>query len=55
MIKKISSNYNNFWKKIYKQEKIKEIIKDFQTYQVLCVLHDSLFGVNLLNKKLEEY
>lgn len=54
MIKKISSNYKKFWEKIQKKEKIKEIIKSFQDYQVLCVLHDGIFGVDILNKKLEE-
>jgi len=55
MIKNISLNYKHFWNKIQKKEKIQKIIKAFQTYQVLCVLHDGLFGVNFLNKKLEEH
>ncbi|WP_284443117.1 exodeoxyribonuclease V subunit alpha [Buchnera aphidicola] len=54
MIENITSNYKNFWDKIYKKATIKEIIESFQDYQVLCVLHDGLFGVNFLNKKLEE-
>ncbi|QCI17839.1 exodeoxyribonuclease V subunit alpha [Buchnera aphidicola (Acyrthosiphon lactucae)] len=54
MIENIALNYQNFWEKIYKNENMKEIIKSFQDYQVLCVLHDGLFGVNTINKKLEE-
>ncbi|WAI18403.1 MAG: exodeoxyribonuclease V subunit alpha [Buchnera aphidicola (Acyrthosiphon caraganae)] len=54
MITRIVSNYQFFWEKIYKKATIKEIIESFQDYQVLCVLHDGLFGVNILNKKLEE-
>lgn len=54
MIEKISVNYENFWNKIYQKEKIEEVIKTFQNHQVLCVLRDGLFGINVLNKKLEE-
>ncbi|QCI22889.1 exodeoxyribonuclease V subunit alpha [Buchnera aphidicola] len=55
MIKYITLNYKNFWDKVHKKATIKEIIESFQDYQVLCVLYDGLFGVNFLNKKLEEY
>ncbi|QCI21168.1 exodeoxyribonuclease V subunit alpha [Buchnera aphidicola (Hyperomyzus lactucae)] len=54
MIERISLNYEDFWNKINQQEKIEEIIKAFQSYQVLCILRDSLFGINFLNKTLEE-
>ncbi|BAB13153.1 exodeoxyribonuclease V subunit alpha [Buchnera aphidicola str. APS (Acyrthosiphon pisum)] len=54
MIKNICLNYEDFWEKIYKKATMKEIIESFQNYQVLCILHDGLFGVNIINKKLEE-
>ncbi|QIQ42175.1 MAG: exodeoxyribonuclease V subunit alpha [Buchnera aphidicola (Microlophium carnosum)] len=53
MIQNISLNYKNFWDKVYQKATMKEIIESFKDYQTLCVLHDGLFGVNVLNKKLE--
>lgn len=54
MIEYITSNYKNFWDKIHKKTKIKEIIKTFQSYQVLCMLNHSPFGVYALNQQLEQ-
>lgn len=54
MIENISLNYKKFWEKIYKKEKIQNIIETFQYHQVLCVLRDGIFGANILNKKIEE-
>jgi len=54
MIEKISLEYKDFWEKIYKKATIKEIIESFQNYKILCILHEGLFGVNILNKKIEE-
>ncbi len=53
MIENIVLNYKNFWEKISKKAKIKEIIETFKNYQVLCILYDGLFGVNILNQQLE--
>ncbi|QCI22457.1 exodeoxyribonuclease V subunit alpha [Buchnera aphidicola] len=55
MIKNIIVNYKNFWEKIRNKEKIQEIIKAFQNYQVLCILNNGLFGVYGLNQQLEDY
>lgn len=54
MIKIIILNYTNYWEKINNRKNIKEIITTFQDYQVLCILRESIFGVNFLNKVLEE-
>ncbi|ANZ22805.1 exodeoxyribonuclease V subunit alpha [Buchnera aphidicola (Diuraphis noxia)] len=54
MIEYISLTYKNFWEKIYNKKEIKEIIKIFQNYQVLCTLNESIFGVQILNQKIEE-
>ncbi|CAL4326511.1 exodeoxyribonuclease V subunit alpha [Buchnera aphidicola] len=54
MIEKITLDYTNFWKKINTKSTMQEIIETFQNYQVLCILHDGLFGVKTLNKKIEE-
>ncbi|QCI16116.1 exodeoxyribonuclease V subunit alpha [Buchnera aphidicola] len=53
MIENISLKYKKFWHAIY-QKKIKEIIEIFQYHQVLCILRDGIFGVNFLNKQIEE-
>ncbi|QCI20583.1 exodeoxyribonuclease V subunit alpha [Buchnera aphidicola (Brachycaudus cardui)] len=55
MIKKITLYYNIFWEKINKKSNMHEIIESFQNHQILCMLNDGLFGVNMLNKQLEEY
>ncbi|QCI23968.1 exodeoxyribonuclease V subunit alpha [Buchnera aphidicola (Macrosiphoniella sanborni)] len=54
MIEKISFQYIYFWKKIHKKNKIKEIIQAFQNHQTLCILNHGIFGINILNKKIEE-
>lgn len=54
MINNIVFNNKNYWDKIHKKYNIKEIIENFQKYQVLCILRDSEFGVNIINQKIEE-
>ncbi|AEO08233.1 exodeoxyribonuclease V subunit alpha [Buchnera aphidicola] len=54
MIEQISSKYTYFWKIIQNQKNILNIIQAFQKHQTLCVLNDGLFGVNILNMKIEE-
>ncbi|QNS02099.1 MAG: exodeoxyribonuclease V subunit alpha [Buchnera aphidicola (Pentalonia nigronervosa)] len=54
MIDKIVINNTNYWKKIHKKSTFQEIIHTFQMYQVLCIVRDGCFGVNMINKNIEE-
>lgn len=54
MIEQLSLKYTYFWKMIQNQKNILNIIQTFQQHQILCVLNDGLFGVNVLNIKIEE-
>nr|WP_261789589.1 exodeoxyribonuclease V subunit alpha [Buchnera aphidicola] len=54
MINIIINNYKKFWKKIHEKRDIKEIINVFKNYQVLCIMRNGFFGVNFINKVLEE-
>ncbi|CAL4324640.1 exodeoxyribonuclease V subunit alpha [Buchnera aphidicola] len=53
MIDKIAKRYEYYWMLILKKEKIHLIIKEFQNFQVLCILRNSEFGVSGLNEHLE--
>ncbi|AAM67983.1 exodeoxyribonuclease V subunit alpha [Buchnera aphidicola] len=54
MINIIINNNKIFWRKIYEKKNIKEIIKTFKNHQILCIVKNGFFGVNFINKILEE-
>lgn len=54
MIEKIISFHQKYWDGINKKNKIKEAIKTFQKYQILCVVKDSIYGTNSINEILEK-
>lgn len=53
MINTIICSSKIFWKQIYKKENIKKILKIFKNHQVLCLVRNSYFGVEFINKILE--
>lgn len=54
MISVIINSSKIFWRKIYEKKNIKEIIKIFKNHQILCIVRNGFFGVNFINKILEE-
>lgn len=54
MINTIINDTKKFWEKIHAKKEIKKIINIFKNHQILCMVRDGFFGVNFINKILEE-
>ncbi|ALD15384.1 exodeoxyribonuclease V subunit alpha [Buchnera aphidicola (Aphis glycines)] len=54
MIKKIIFYYAEYWNKINQKRQIKDVIKTFQKYQILCVVKQGIYGTNSINTILEK-
>lgn len=54
MIKKLVSQYTYFFQQINQKNTMQEIIETFYNHQILCVLNNGIFGVNIINKNIED-
>lgn len=53
MICGIVSNYAKYWKFVYNNNSLKEIVDNFNNYRAICALNKGIFGVKIINKYIE--